>query len=338
MRRAASAVGSLLALLLAAGLFFGSSIWVAAAALAAAAALGTAGLLGRLPLARAGVFLVGSLLGLAAWSGVSVAWSVTPDRSWDELNRLLVYAAFALLGVVLGSLGPRACRIAALALGACPRRGDPLGARGQGDPRALPGRRARRPAARPDRLLERAGAGGRRTARPRALARVGPRVAARAPGRGRSPRLRGRRRGAPRRLAHRPDRGCRRGRALAAPLGRAGRAGAARARGLCPCRPPLGLGLHPARARRGRAGARRTGLGRRLVRRALPRRRRCWSRPPPSGSTRSASPPRRAFSPAACSPEAPLSRSRSPPSRCSSSPTRPAARASSRPRGSGTRA
>ncbi len=117
MRRAASAVGSLLALLLAAGLFFGSSIWVAAAALAAAAALGAAALLGRLPLARGGMALVGSLLGLAAWSGISVAWSVTPDRSWDELNRLLVYAAFAVLGLVLGSLGPRACRIAALALG-----------------------------------------------------------------------------------------------------------------------------------------------------------------------------------------------------------------------------
>lgn len=117
MRRAAPAVGSLLALLLAAGLFFGSSIWVGAAALATAAALGAAGFLGRLPLARAGVALVGSLLALAAWSGISVAWSVTPDRSWDELNRLLVYAAFALLGLVLGSLGPRACRLAALVLG-----------------------------------------------------------------------------------------------------------------------------------------------------------------------------------------------------------------------------
>ena len=49
---------------------------------------------------------------LADWrrgAGISVAWSVAPDRSWDELNRGLVYAAFAVLGRRCSArLGPRA--------------------------------------------------------------------------------------------------------------------------------------------------------------------------------------------------------------------------------------
>ena len=52
--------------------------------------------------AAAGAFL-GCLLGLAAWMGVSMLWSISPDRSWGSTNRTLVYAAFALAGVVLGA-------------------------------------------------------------------------------------------------------------------------------------------------------------------------------------------------------------------------------------------
>jgi tetratricopeptide (TPR) repeat protein len=38
------------------------------------------------------------LAALAAWSALSVAWSVEPDRSWAYANRGLVYLAFALVG------------------------------------------------------------------------------------------------------------------------------------------------------------------------------------------------------------------------------------------------
>jgi O-Antigen ligase len=100
----------LLFLLLAAGLFAGGSFWIAALALLAGTVVLSLRLLGRVALAPAGLPLAAALLGLAAWSGVSVAWSVTPDRSWDELNRGLVYVAFAVIGVAAGSLGPRSLR------------------------------------------------------------------------------------------------------------------------------------------------------------------------------------------------------------------------------------
>jgi O-antigen ligase len=56
------------------------------------------------------------LLAVAAWSGLSIAWSVAPDRSWAELDRTLVFAAFLTVGLLLGSSGPAACRRAAAAL------------------------------------------------------------------------------------------------------------------------------------------------------------------------------------------------------------------------------
>src|SRR5919201_886936 len=48
---------------------------------------------------------------LVAWTGVSIFWSAEPDRSWDYLNRGLVYLAFGAVGLALGSLVPR--RVAA---------------------------------------------------------------------------------------------------------------------------------------------------------------------------------------------------------------------------------
>src|SRR5881409_1135692 len=44
---------------------------------------------------------------LVAWTGVSIFWSVQADRSWDYLNRGLVYLAFGAVGLALGSLLPR---------------------------------------------------------------------------------------------------------------------------------------------------------------------------------------------------------------------------------------
>jgi len=106
--------GLLLAGLLLGTTFAGDSFWVAAAAVALAGAAGSLGLLAITPLPRGGVLLLGSLLALAAWNGFSIAWSIGADRSWDELNRGLVYTAFALLGLMLVPLlEPRACRILA---------------------------------------------------------------------------------------------------------------------------------------------------------------------------------------------------------------------------------
>ena len=55
------------------------------------------------------------LSAFAVWAGVSLLWSVAPDRSWGEINRTLSYALFAVLAVGVGSSLPRAAE--ALAVG-----------------------------------------------------------------------------------------------------------------------------------------------------------------------------------------------------------------------------
>ena len=107
----------LAAALVVGALFAGESFWLGALALLAAGVAATLALLGRLPLARGGGSVVGALLAIAIWNGISVAWSIAPDRSWGELNRGLVYASFAVVGVVLGSLyGDRSARVVAAIL------------------------------------------------------------------------------------------------------------------------------------------------------------------------------------------------------------------------------
>jgi len=54
------------------------------------------------------------LAGFAAWSGLSIAWSVAPDESWLELNRGIAYALVAGLALALGSSLPRAAERVAL--------------------------------------------------------------------------------------------------------------------------------------------------------------------------------------------------------------------------------
>src|SRR5207302_137430 len=49
---------------------------------------------------------LGALVAFVAWQGVSIGWSVLPDRSWDYLNLGLVYLAFAACGVAVGGLVP----------------------------------------------------------------------------------------------------------------------------------------------------------------------------------------------------------------------------------------
>ena len=102
------------AAVLLAAVFAGDSVWTALAALLVAGAWGRS-LAGRLPLPDGGVVLGGLVLATAAWSGLSIAWSVAPELSWAELNRTLVYAAFLALGLLLGALRQGA-KLAAAAL------------------------------------------------------------------------------------------------------------------------------------------------------------------------------------------------------------------------------
>jgi len=85
-------------------------VWIGALALAAAVlplAAALAGVAPNVRLDRFGGAFLGCLLGLALWMALSILWSTSPDRSWAATNRTLVYAAFALAGLVLGSWLPR---------------------------------------------------------------------------------------------------------------------------------------------------------------------------------------------------------------------------------------
>ena len=69
---------------------------------------------------------------LAAWLGLTISWSLLPDRSWDYADRALVYVLFAALGLWLaprtrelanGALHPArsGCRLVARRQGAAAR-------------------------------------------------------------------------------------------------------------------------------------------------------------------------------------------------------------------------
>ncbi|MGH3994071.1 MAG: hypothetical protein ACRDSN_16625, partial [Pseudonocardiaceae bacterium] len=57
---------------------------------------------------------IGLLGGFAAWSALSITWSVAPDETWLEVNRAIAYALVAAMGVALGSSLPRAVERVAL--------------------------------------------------------------------------------------------------------------------------------------------------------------------------------------------------------------------------------
>ena len=82
------------------------------------AALGTAlALRGRLPLPRLdpiGVVVVLAATSLTVWAGVSIAWSIAGDRSWEWLDRGLVYLAFLALGMLAGATADGARRVTML--------------------------------------------------------------------------------------------------------------------------------------------------------------------------------------------------------------------------------
>jgi hypothetical protein len=104
MRSGGNGTLAALGILLFAALVFGESqfFWVGAAVLLAGAGVLAASLWGRLPrptLTPAGVVCVALLGAFALWSAASILWSDAPDRSWEFVNRVLVYLAFLTLGL-----------------------------------------------------------------------------------------------------------------------------------------------------------------------------------------------------------------------------------------------
>jgi O-Antigen ligase len=66
---------------------------------------------------RAGLAVLVLLAALAAWVGLTMWWSIAPDLSWFAFDRVLVYGAFAVLGL-LGAQVPRPARTVAYGLAA----------------------------------------------------------------------------------------------------------------------------------------------------------------------------------------------------------------------------
>src|SRR4051794_10496052 len=104
----------------------GRLTWIGLAALAVAAGVATVALVSAWPaLAREAVVALALLVAFVCWCGLSVLWSIEPDRSWDYVNRGLVYVAIAMVGLAVGAYVPRAARawafvlsgVVALALG-----------------------------------------------------------------------------------------------------------------------------------------------------------------------------------------------------------------------------
>src|SRR5213592_2241122 len=95
----------------------GRLIWIGLVAWGVSALAGCLAWLGfpRPALSREAWAALGLLAGFVVWCGLSVLWSMEPDRSWDYLNRGLVYLALAVIGLALGAL-PGAVRLWAYVL------------------------------------------------------------------------------------------------------------------------------------------------------------------------------------------------------------------------------
>jgi tetratricopeptide (TPR) repeat protein len=90
----------------------GATVVVAAAALA----LALFGVIPWPPLERLELACLVLLAGLVVWIGLSVLWSVTPDRSWEYFNRGVVYLAFVLLGLFIAATVPAVPRLVSAGL------------------------------------------------------------------------------------------------------------------------------------------------------------------------------------------------------------------------------
>src|SRR5436309_4343579 len=70
----------------------------------------------RPSLSRLGALAVALAVAFIAWNGLSILWSAQDDRSWDYLNRGLVYLAFLAVGLGVGAVLER--RVVASGFGA----------------------------------------------------------------------------------------------------------------------------------------------------------------------------------------------------------------------------
>src|SRR5919108_523887 len=83
----------------------GRLVWLGLAAVILATAV-AAGVLAGLPRpapGREAIVALALFVAFVSWSGISIVWSIEPDRSWDYFNRGLVYLAFAAVGLALGA-------------------------------------------------------------------------------------------------------------------------------------------------------------------------------------------------------------------------------------------
>lgn len=102
---------SVFALFAANGSAYGPLVWIGGAGIAVAGAGAGLVLWGLLPwprLDRTALAFVALLAAFVIWTGLTVLWSVTPDLSWEYVNRGIVYLAFALVGLLIGTAMPRA--------------------------------------------------------------------------------------------------------------------------------------------------------------------------------------------------------------------------------------
>lgn len=79
-------------------------LWLGGPALLLALAGCVLALAGRVPRVvpdRSGVACLALLVALAGWNALSLSWSVAPDRSWADVDRLVAYLAFVLVGLLL---------------------------------------------------------------------------------------------------------------------------------------------------------------------------------------------------------------------------------------------
>ena len=96
-----------------------SLLWIGGAALVLALGTLTAGLAGAVALPRlsgSALWCLALTTALVAWLGVSIAWSVEPDRSWSYFDRGVVYLALLGVGILAGGLVRRAATVAAAEL------------------------------------------------------------------------------------------------------------------------------------------------------------------------------------------------------------------------------
>jgi hypothetical protein len=82
-------------------------IWIGGLAIAFAAAAAVSATVGALALPQLtalGLATAGCFAAFVGWQGFSMLWSIEADRTWNYVNRALVYLAFFVLGLAVGTM------------------------------------------------------------------------------------------------------------------------------------------------------------------------------------------------------------------------------------------